>query len=76
MKRAIIRFDAQGTGHCLYTDLIPLQTIGRLSVQRAATVEFEESSQQWEVRDRNGKVIFQSPSRQSCLEWEQEYFSR
>ena len=76
MKQSFIRFDAQGIGHCLYTDLIPLQTIGRLSLQRVSTVEFAEASQQWEVRDPVGKVLFQSPSRQCCLEWEQKYFTR
>ena len=76
MKQAIIRFDTEGIGHCLYTDMIPLQTIGRLHVQRLCTVEFKESSEHWEVRDRDGKVLFQSPSRQFCLEWEQKYFTR
>lgn len=76
MKQTILRFDTEGAVHGLYTEAILLQTIGRLSVKRASVIEFDEASQQWEVRTLQDKLLFRSPSRQSCLDWEMEYFTR
>ncbi len=84
---AIIEFAADGTGQCLHTDAIPLQELGRLSVRRASTVEFNEEVQQWEVRhatrrvnllrwhpDERGVVLFRNQSRQACLDYEAAHF--
>ena len=72
MNQHIITFDANGSAHCLWTEAVPLHELGRLEIQRASNVEFNNGSQKWEVRDRNGKLRFFSKSRSECLEWEQQ----
>lgn len=74
-SQCVIRFDAQGIGHCLYTELIPLQSIGLLNLKRASLIEFSESSQQWEVRRPDGSLLFRSPSQQFCRDWEDAHFA-
>lgn len=65
-----ITFRPDGTVRCLYSELIDLQQLGRLKIQRASSIEFDENQQRWQVRINN-LVAFSSPSRQECLEWEQ-----
>ena len=72
----VLTFELDGTGHCLHTDAIPLQSIGTLTVQRATTIEFNASTQQWEVKDAAGVILFTNPSRSCCLAWEIEHFNR
>jgi len=72
----VLTFDADGTGHCLHTDAIPLQAIGTLTVQRATTIEFNASTQQWEVKDAEGVILHSNPSRSCCLAWEIEHFTQ
>lgn len=67
----VLTFEATGTGRCLYTEVIPLGTLGRLRIRRATVIEFSDELQQWEVRDLDGKPLFRSPKRQRCLNWEQ-----
>jgi hypothetical protein len=49
-----------------------LHELGRLKITRASTIEFNNSTQHWEVIDRKGKVRFIARSRSACLEWEHE----
>ncbi|MDE2096123.1 MAG: hypothetical protein KGL39_02685 [Patescibacteria group bacterium] len=79
----ILTFAEDGAGTCLYSDLIPLQELGRLSVRRASYVIFNHDSQEWEVRHADYRtpfslmervVLFHSPSRQLCLDWEEVNF--
>jgi hypothetical protein len=69
----VLTFDQEGTGHCLYGELLDLRAIGALSCQRASHIEFEEESQEWRVLspDRQ-RVLFGNASRQVCLDWEQD----
>jgi hypothetical protein len=46
-----------GLGQCLYTELIDLSSIGSLEVHRASTIEFNQSNQQWEVRDQSKVLV-------------------
>ena len=71
---AVLRFHADGRGSGLYTEAIDLQVIGSLQVNRASRIEFNASTQQWEVTDLNGIRLFTHPSRQHCLEWERVFF--
>jgi hypothetical protein len=66
-----ISFTPEGTAHCLWTEALPLHEIGRLEVTRASNIEFNNASQQWEVKDRRGRLRFIAKSRSTCLEWEQ-----
>ena len=72
----VLTFDPDGRGRCLHTDLIPLQSIGTLAVERASTIEFDSAAQQWEVRDVNGTLLFRDASRARCLAWEVEFFTQ
>lgn len=73
---AVLTFHGDGTGRCLYTEAIPLQTLGTLQVRRASTIEFNQASQQWEVKDTTGRLLFSSASRAICMAWEHDQFNR
>jgi len=70
----IITFAVDGTAHCLWTEAVPLQELGRLNVQRASQIEFNPKIQKWEVRlaSRPDVVRFSHASRETCLQWERE----
>ena len=70
-----IIFTPTGEGRCLYTEAIPLERIGKLSVERASQVEFCNRQQAWRV-SVEGSVLFCAPTRQLCLDWERQYFER
>lgn len=67
-----IQFNPDGTALCLWTEAVPLHEIGRLEITRASQLEFNNTTQHWEVKDRRGKVRFIARSRAACLEWEHE----
>ncbi len=71
---ASIVFKPDGTGHGLYTEVVDLTSLGRLKVERATTITFDNRRQVWRVKDRTGFPLFTSPSRETCLEWEKQYF--
>ena len=67
-----ILFNPDGNAQCLWTDAIPLHELGQLQITRASHIEFNNSTQQWEVKDRKGQMRFFSKSRSACLEWEHQ----
>lgn len=71
---SVISFAPDGTARCLWLEHLPLNEIGRLEIARASTVEFNQDSQQWEVRlaDNPQRVAFAHPSRARCIAWEIE----
>ena len=71
-----IVFTPAGVGRCLYTEAIDLTTLGKLHVERATRIEFDNTLQAWRVRDTEGFPLFTAPTRQACLAWEQESFNR
>jgi hypothetical protein len=72
MTAHIISFAPDGTAHCLWTEAVPLNEIGRLEITRASQIEFNNATQHWEVIDRKGSVRFFAKSRSACLDWEHE----
>jgi hypothetical protein len=74
MSEHIIVFTPEGTARCLWTEALPLGELGRLEVERASEVEFNDNTQKWEVRlvSNPEEVAFTNPSRQTCLDWEKE----
>lgn len=76
MIASVIKFDEQGTGHCLYTEAVDLSSIGPLQIARASNIEFNQATQQWEVRGSEEQLMFQNRSRSVCLAWEHQYFNR
>jgi hypothetical protein len=71
----VLTFAPNGEGQCLYTEAIELSAIGRLTLRRATTIEFNETSQQWEVRDAGSALLHTHPSREACLAWEHRHFN-
>ena len=73
----VLTFDSAGQGHCLYTELLDLTSIGELEIVRASQIEFNNESKEWEVvGESENNVLFSHPSRAACLSWEQQYFNR
>ena len=67
-----ITFTPDGTAQCLWTEVLPLYELGLLEITRASNIEFNNSTQHWEVKDRKGNVRFIARSRSACLNWEQQ----
>jgi hypothetical protein len=74
--KAVLTFQPGGIVTGLYTEAIPLHAIGALKINRLTEIEFNDSTQAWEARDRAGTVLFSNPSRQRCLDWERRRFNR
>ena len=74
--KSVLTFSENGIVTGLYTEAIPLGAIGALSITRLTEIEFNDSTQEWEARDRSGRVLFSHRSRQRCLDWEQRRFNR
>lgn len=70
-----ILFRPDGTGQCLYSEAIDLSALGRLHVKRATHIEFDNGKQVWRVKDRKGRKLHSAPSRQACLQWEDQHFN-
>lgn len=73
MNPIILSFDADGSAQCVHTDALPLEALGRMTVRRASTVEFNPGTQMWEVRwEGSDTVVFSHASRGECIRWEVE----
>ena len=73
MNEVALTFTPDGLGHGLYTEAIDLTRVGPLAVERATCIEFDDKAQYWRVYDNAGSPMFNSPSRQECLDWERRY---
>jgi hypothetical protein len=62
-----------GSVQCLYTEAIDLASLGRMQIQRATSIEFDNPAQLWRVFDRRGREVYSSASRQDCLRWEVQH---
>jgi hypothetical protein len=71
MNPVVLTLRADGSCACFYTEAIDLMQLGKLEVQRATTIEFNNEKQLWEVVDGYGEILFQHASRAVCLNWEQ-----
>ena len=76
MNTPVIKFDPAGNGHCLFTEAIDLSLLGALEIVRASSIEFNNNAQLWEVKSADGVLLFSHTSRQTCLDWEHQYFNR
>ena len=64
MNAVTLRVLSDGTVQGLYTEAIDLTAVGRLRIERASTIEFDNPAQLWRVFDRRGRCITQpSPER-------------
>ena len=71
---AVLTIAPDGSIECLWTETLPLETLGTLHVRRASNVEFNEATQQWEVilATAPDVVAFSHSSRAACIAWEVE----
>ena len=58
----------------LYTELLDLTRLGRLTLRRISRIEFNHRRQCWQVLNPRGKRLHSDISRQACLDWEQAHF--
>ena len=67
-----LAFLPDGTGLCLHTDELPLAELGTLIFTRNSNVEFNSTTQLWEVTrpDEPSHVLFSHASRSECIAWE------
>lgn len=69
--RSTIRIEPSGTVRAVYSDKLPLASLGTMVVTRASNVEFNAAAQQWEVRWAGEEALaFTHPSRDECIRWE------
>lgn len=68
MAKLFIRPDGSIEG--LYTDIVPMQELGKLNVTRATNVEFDCGRQEWVVTLPDGKEVHSCAKREDALEWE------
>jgi hypothetical protein len=76
MKASVLTVQPSGIVCGLYTEAIPLSTLGVLQIERLTEIEFNGRTQEWEVRDQEGTLLFADPSRDRCLEWEHQQFNQ
>jgi hypothetical protein len=76
MSATVVTFTPDGLGHGLYTEAVELTAIGRLTIERASSIEFNPTTQQWEVRKPSGALLYAHASRSNCLDWEQAHFNQ
>jgi hypothetical protein len=76
MNTVVLTFAPSGEGSCLYSEVIDLHSIGSLEVTRATTIEFNNKSQFWEVKDTRGIALYFNRSRVACLAWEHQDLNR
>ena len=62
-----------GNVRCFWSEAFPLHELGRLDIQRAYAIEFDNEAQAWRVFDATGDCLYCSPSRETCLAWEQKH---
>ena len=73
---AVLTIYPQGSITGLYTELIELSQLGHLEITRATNIEFNPTTQQWDVSDAGGAVLFSDASRSHCLAWEHQRFNQ
>lgn len=73
-RRMDLIIDPDGTGHCLYSEILDLRSLGPIECRRASHIEFDQKSQRWQVLtpDRS-KVLFSWDSRKGCENWERSH---
>lgn len=70
----ILDFPLDGTVRGLHTDRTDLHQLGPMTIRRASWVDFNEHSQEWEVRwdPHADDPVFSNASREVCLQWERD----
>lgn len=59
-----------GEIEAIYDDVLLFAGFGTISVERFATVEFDEARRLWVAKDKTGVELCSHPSREECLKLE------
>ena len=77
VNTALMTIGTEGSAQCLYTEALPLHTLGTLHVKRWSEIEYNNHTSQWEVYLVEEKRIgYRNISREACLKWEKDYFNQ
>lgn len=81
----VVEFLPDGSAVCLYTDALPLADLGRLTMERASNVEWDETDQVWTATLENvlfggvlvieGREIARHADRGEVIKMEKDYFN-
>ena len=74
--RQVIRFSTSGKFKSIYSDKLASLNLGDFRVERASDVEYDHTRKVWIARERNGKFLCESPSREECVKREVEILSK
>lgn len=75
MSAHVIRFDQDGTGHCLWSEAIPLAELGTLHIEPISRIDYNNLSGFWEVKI-DGTTRYWNRSRNACIDWEINHFNQ
>jgi hypothetical protein len=66
-QRSLV-IDADGNVRAVYSDVLPLRELGKISVERASTVEFDPERQVWTATEvATGATIGEGESREGVI---------
>lgn len=75
MTETTLFVNTDGSVAGLYSEAIDLRELGRLDVQRAALVEFDNARQQWVVTSPDGYELGAFKTKSSALLFEEDFVS-
>lgn len=68
MTARVIVIHPDGMVRAVYSDQLPLRSLGPLSVRRASSVEFDEKRQVWRATEIiTGRILAEGPSREAVI---------
>ena len=70
-----LTFTPDGQVLGLYTEVVNLSLLGKLRINRATKIEYDNKLQHWCVFNTHGAHLYSHKSRKACLEWERRYFN-
>jgi hypothetical protein len=77
MQKIYVKVAPNGDVTAIHNDILRLDTLGKLKVSRLSTVEFNNETQNWEVRDAETQnLLHTNKRRDKALEWEADYYAR
>ncbi len=78
MNEHVLLITPEGDVETLYTEQIDLRAFGKLRVERASNVEFDDDKQGWRVLYPNNIIMTEEvfATREAALAWEVRYLQK